>query len=147
MSIYHHIPNKEALIEAVMERGTPGSLPTASGDWRRDLRVLMNAFYEQLSAHPALLPLRWERRKIGAETKAILDREKAIFKAASIGPALGRDAHRLLGSYVVGFVVAGTEASHSIPRTEWLQQFNRGLDILIDGIEARRQKMQSDGYS
>jgi AcrR family transcriptional regulator len=140
MAIYHHIPNKESLVDAVMARGTPGSIPAATGNWRRDLRAVMNALYEQLSAHPALLPLRWTRRKIGPEAKAVLDREEAIFQAAGIGKALARDAHRLLGSYVVGFVVVGTKASRSISREAWLKQFNAGLDVIIEGIEARRRR-------
>ena len=140
MAIYHHIPDKESLVEAVMERGTPGTLPVMTGAWPVDLRARMLALYERLSAHPALLPLRWARRKIGPEAKAILNRERTIFKAAGIGKALGQDAHRLLGSYVVGFVVVGIEASRSISRAEWLKQFNAGLDIVIDGIEARRQR-------
>jgi AcrR family transcriptional regulator len=137
MAIYHHIPDKAALIEVVMSRGTPGSLPLATGNWRNDLRALMNALYEQISAHPALLPLRWTRRKAGPEAKSFLDCEHAIFKTAGMGEALAQDAHRVLGGYVIGFVVIGGEASRSISHDEWVKQFNAGLDILIDGIEAR----------
>jgi AcrR family transcriptional regulator len=140
MALYHHIPNKAALIEAVMARGTLGVLPVATGNWRDDLRVLMNAFYERISAHPALLPLRWERRRAGPEAKAMLDRENAILKTAGMDKSLMQDAHRLLGGYVVGFVVIGAEASRSVSRKEWLAQFNIGLEILIDGIETRLRR-------
>lgn len=140
MALYHHVPNKAALVEAVMARGTPGSLPLATGNWRDDLCTLMNALYAQLSTHPGLLPLRWARRRAAPEAKAVLEREDAIFKAAGMSKALAQDAHRLLGGYVVGFVVIGTEASRSIPREEWVRQFNAGLDILIDGIETRLRR-------
>lgn len=140
MAIYHHVPDKAALVEAVMLRGTPGSLPVATGNWRDDLRALMNTLYERISAHPALLPLRWERRKAGPEAKAVLEREYAIFRAAGMSEVLAQDAHRLLGGYVVGFVVVGTEASRSVSREKWVKQFNTGLDILIDGLEARLRR-------
>jgi hypothetical protein len=55
MAIYHHLPNKEALLEAVVTHGTPGALPLPDGGWRTDLRALANAVHRQFSAHPALL--------------------------------------------------------------------------------------------
>jgi AcrR family transcriptional regulator len=139
MALYHHFPSKEALIDAVMARGTPGALPKPSGRWRDDLRALMNAVRRQLSAHPGLLPLRWARRRVSPEAKVILDMEAAIFERAGFGDDLRRDAHRLLGSYVVGFVVAGVEALREVSDAEWATQFDVGLAMLIDGIEARHR--------
>ena len=137
--LFKHFPNKEALVEAILERGSPGSLPALTGKWRPDVHALMRVVYEQLSAHPALLPLRWERRVNSPEAKKTLALESQIFKAAGIDGRLALDAHRLLGSYVVGFVVAGMEARKSIPEEEWLSQFEIGLDIALDGIDARRR--------
>jgi len=139
MALYHHFPNKEALVEAVLERGTPGSLPALTGQWRSDFHALLRIVYEQLSAHPVLLPLRWERRVNSPEAKKIHALERQIFKAAGIDGRLALDVHRLLGSYVVGFVVSGMEARKSIPYEDWLSQFERGLDIVLDGIDARRR--------
>jgi AcrR family transcriptional regulator len=140
MAIYHHLPNKEALIEAVVEHGTPGTLPPLRGDWRSDLRALANAVHQQFSAHPALLPLRWKRRTAGAEAKVIREREREIFRSAGLGEALSRDAHRLLGSYLIGSVVAQAEARNTVSSGDWTTQFIIGLDLLIDGIETRRRR-------
>lgn len=143
MSLYHHFPNKEALLDAVMARGTPGPLPQPTGKWRVDLCALLDAARKQLSAHPALLPLRWARRTVSPEAEAVLRREKAIFKAAGLGKDLSRDAHRLLGSYVLGFVVARAEALRENPDADWGDQFKVGLEMLIDGIELRRKREAS----
>jgi len=140
MAIYHHLPNKEALLEAVVTYGTPGALPVPDGDWRTDLRALANAVHRQFSAHPALLPLRWKRRSAGSEAKAIREREREIFQQAAFGEALSRDAHRLLGSYVIGSIVAQAEASDEVSSEDWSEQFNIGLGILIEGIEMRRRR-------
>jgi AcrR family transcriptional regulator len=140
MAIYHHLPNKEALVEAVVTHGTPGRLPSPTGDWRGDLRALANAVHRQFSAHPALLPLRWKRRAAGAEAKLIREREREIFRAAGLGEALSRDAHRLLGSYVIGSIVVQAEARNAVSFEDWTAQFNKGLDLVIDGIEARCQR-------
>lgn len=146
MALYHHFENKEALLEAMMRRGTPGCMPEVTGRWRADLRALMNAVRVQLSAHPGLLPLRWARRKASPEALAILGREQAIFDGAGFSKALAQDAHRLLGSYVVGFVVAhaaaGAEAADE-PESEaddWARQFNAGVELLLDGIEVRLKR-------
>ena len=139
MALYHHFSNKEALVKAVLERGTPGSLPALTGQWRPALHALLRTVYEQLSAHPVLLPLRWERRVNSPEARKIHALESQIFKAAGIDGRLALDVHRLLGSYVVGFVVSGMEARKSIPYEEWLSQFEIGLDIVLDGIDARRR--------
>lgn len=140
MAIYHHLPNKEALVEAVVTYGTRGELPPPGGEWRGDLRDLANAVHRQFSAHPALLPLRWKRRTAGAEAKAIREREREIFRAAGLGEALARDAHRLLGSYVIGSIVAQAEARNDVSSEDWTAQFEIGLDLLIDGIETRRRR-------
>ncbi|MGC1463345.1 MAG: TetR/AcrR family transcriptional regulator [Terracidiphilus sp.] len=140
MALYHHFPSKEVLVDAVLQRGSPGSLPALTGKWRRDVKATMRVVYEHLSAHPALLPVRWERRVNSPEAKLILERERQIFEAAGIKGALARDAHRLLGSYVVGFVVVGIEARRTIREGEWFPQFEAGLEILLDGLEARRRR-------
>jgi AcrR family transcriptional regulator len=140
MALYHHFPNKEALVDAVLKRGSPGSVPPLTADWREDVRALMCVVYEQLSAHPALLPLRWERRVNSPEAKLILEQERRIFNTAGIKGTLALDAHRLLGSYVVGFAVAGIQARKTIPEAEWSPQFEVGLEILLDGIEVHRDK-------
>jgi hypothetical protein len=100
----------------------------------------MNAVRLQLSAHPALLPLRWASRKESREALAVLDRERTIFKSARFDEALARDVHRTLGSYLVGFVVAGTQPHPGISNTDWAAQFDVGLEILMDGIEARLRR-------
>lgn len=139
MALYHHFPGKDALVEAVLKRGTPGALHALTGEWRKDLKATMRVVYQQLSAHPALLPLRWERRVNSPEAKRLLDQERRIFEAAGITGSLALDVHRLLGSYVVGFVVAGIPARKTISDSEWFGPFDVGLEILLDGVEVRRR--------
>jgi AcrR family transcriptional regulator len=139
MALYYHFSSKEALVEAVLQRGTPGALPAPTGKWRQDVKATMRVVYEQLSAHPVLLPLRWERRVNSPEAKRLLEQERRIFEGAGITGSLALDVHRLLGSYVVGFVAAGIPARKTIPESEWFAQFDVGLEILLDGVEVRRR--------
>jgi AcrR family transcriptional regulator len=141
MALYHHFENKDALLDAMMRQGTSGDLPELTGHWRADLSALTNAVRAQLSAHPGLLPLRWERRKVSQEALAVLELERAIVRNARFSKGLAQNAHRLLGSYVVGFVVAHAAAGASDGRgpkaAEWAREFDAGLELLLDGIAAR----------
>lgn len=60
MGLYHHVENKAALVELLVERAyRERPLPTPSGDdWRDDLLELAIWMRETLKAHPAVAHLR-----------------------------------------------------------------------------------------
>jgi TetR/AcrR family transcriptional regulator, tetracycline repressor protein len=69
MSLYHHYPNKEAILLAIAESVSAAALgdSAASGDsalgsapigeWRDHVRLLFVGLYELVQAHPRALPL------------------------------------------------------------------------------------------
>ena len=63
MSLYHHFPNKEAILLAVAESiaaaalGDAGGGDASAGDWRERVRLLFVGLYELVQAHPRALPL------------------------------------------------------------------------------------------
>ena len=148
MSLYHHFPSRESLIEAVLAAASPHDLPAATGRWRDDSVALAEAVYARLAAHPKVLPLRWDRRR-SPHARSVLDAELRIFQSAGYDEALARDAHRLLGSYIVGCVIVELEAARRIPAAVMRAQFRIGLEMLLDGIAARhlrnaRPKLEPD---
>jgi AcrR family transcriptional regulator len=64
MGLYHHVANKAALVELLVDRAyRERPLPTPSGeDWREDLLVLSTWTREITKAHPALPQLRHQHR-------------------------------------------------------------------------------------
>ena len=58
MSLYHHLPNKEALLDAMVDRVYAGiDLPTPDGDWRAGLRRRSASVREVLPRPPWAPPL------------------------------------------------------------------------------------------
>ncbi len=58
MSIYHHVPNKQALLQAVYERVLEElPVPRATvGGWQHALRDLARRFYRLARRHPQVMP-------------------------------------------------------------------------------------------
>lgn len=59
MALYHHFPNKDALLDGIVEElACQAPAPRFDGtDWRDDLRRYARAHVDTLAAHPNLVPL------------------------------------------------------------------------------------------
>jgi TetR/AcrR family transcriptional regulator, tetracycline repressor protein len=59
MSLYHHFPNKEAILVEVAENIAAAALgdPTSRGTWQERTRLLFIGLYELIESHPRALPL------------------------------------------------------------------------------------------
>ncbi|MDZ4170230.1 MAG: TetR family transcriptional regulator [Coriobacteriia bacterium] len=59
MSLYHHVPNKDALLDGVVELALAAQAPTApppSGDWKATVIAAVCGFRRALITHPNVLP-------------------------------------------------------------------------------------------
>lgn len=59
MSLYHHVPNKQALLDGVVELSLTSPAPARppEGDWRATVMEAVAGFRRALTAHPNVLPL------------------------------------------------------------------------------------------
>lgn len=59
MSLYHHVPNKQALLDGVVELSLAAQAPSKppSGDWRDIVTAALLGFRRALTAHPNVLPI------------------------------------------------------------------------------------------
>ena len=59
MSLYHHFPNKEAILDGVAEAIAAAAvgLPPSEADWRDKVRFLFTGLHLLVQAHPRALPL------------------------------------------------------------------------------------------
>jgi AcrR family transcriptional regulator len=56
MSIYHHVPNKDELLRALVERVFAAmAVPPPEGDWQRQVRAWAEAYRGVAAAHPNLV--------------------------------------------------------------------------------------------
>ncbi|WP_171169060.1 TetR/AcrR family transcriptional regulator C-terminal domain-containing protein [Streptomyces sp. I05A-00742] len=120
MTLYHHVPNKEALLDGLVERVFAGALPVEGGDvgggdvgtsdWQSWLRTYAAALRTTLLSHPGVLPLVAARP---ATTPATLDAvEHGLRVLTSAGFPLGRAVHALNSLSLL--VVSHAVAEHAI---------------------------------
>ncbi len=103
MSLYRHVPDRETLLDLVLDAMT-AELPETplTGDWRADATALARDVRAGLLRRPhltVLLTSRGDRRPGGL---AALDRALGIFRSAGLDEREAVLANHALGNYVAG---------------------------------------------
>ena len=109
MSLYHHFPGKEAILDAVAEAIAAAAvgLPPSEADWRGKVHFLFTGLHLLVQAHPRALPLISAgvirtpsgRRWMEALMHALLD--------AGFTPEDAASVYHTLGAYTLGLGYAG----------------------------------------
>jgi AcrR family transcriptional regulator len=157
MSLYWHVPNKEALLDGVIElmieeMDVP---PVGDGDWAEALRTAARTFRRVVLRHRNALPL-LASRPLPAYAAASRMTEDAItaLEAAGFDRPTAIQAARTVSRYVMGFTFAERAPgdppppSSSSPALDDLLQsvagsaqeelFEFGLEILLRGLRTLR---------
>ncbi|MGY6651743.1 TetR/AcrR family transcriptional regulator [Amycolatopsis roodepoortensis] len=172
MSLYHHVPNKDAILDGVVdavfaaiELPDPGAV-----DWREAIRARASSARAVLSRHSWALGLMDSRRNPGPATLRHHDAVLGVLRRAGFTVPMAVHAVSLIDSYIGGFVlqesnlplsedvpeVAG-DILDGLPRDEFphlaeviteharrpgydhTKEFAYGLDLILEGLEARRK--------
>ncbi|MGW4243012.1 TetR/AcrR family transcriptional regulator [Nocardia sp. NPDC004722] len=173
MSLYHHIPNKDAMLDGVVDAVFAAiELPVAEGDWRTAIRARAESTRTVLSQHRWALGLLDSRPTPGPATLRHHDAVLGILLNADFTLELAAHAVSVLDSYIGGYVLqeanlpittpaevrtvaAGILADlpaeelphlramivdHALqPGYNYSGEFDFGLDLILDGLEARRK--------
>lgn len=172
MSLYHHVANKDALLDAMVDHVfTEVALPVEA-PWREAIEARCRSLRDTLNRHPWALPLLESRRNPGPATLAHHDRLLGVLRGGGFTVAAAAHAVSFLDAYVLGFVqqeqslpiqdphvldamaaelmaaelaqayphVAELVAEHaSQPGYSYGQEFEVGLPLMLDGLEALRR--------
>ena len=111
MSLYHHVANKEALLDAVVERLGEDLLaeveadtgPDAEQDWRGAVRARSLAARRVMLRHPWLPALLQTRSSMGPSIIRLHDQVLGVLLAGGFSYDLAHHALHALGSRVLGF--------------------------------------------
>jgi AcrR family transcriptional regulator len=108
MTLYHHVPNKDALLDGLVEVVLRGAADVPDDDWRSALRGYAHRLRATLLAHPAVLPLAVSRSASTPESLRVAERMLRRLRAAgfALGPAL--DLFNALSVFVLGHAAAET---------------------------------------
>jgi TetR/AcrR family transcriptional regulator, tetracycline repressor protein len=104
MAVYHHLPNKAAVLDGVVEavlREVPLDAP-AGLPWEERLGALARGYRDALRAHPHALPVVATRPDVTPAALRILDTALGILLEAGLDPAEALKAVHAASCFVVG---------------------------------------------
>lgn len=135
MSIYHHLPNKDAILDGMVDAVFGEiELPSCDGDWRTAMRDRAISARDALVRHPWAIGLMDSRTSPGLETLRHHDAVIGCLRAGGFTIAGAAHAFSLLDSYVYGFAVQET----SMP----FEATGGDLDELAEAILAQMPRDQ-----
>ena len=103
MSLYRHVPDRDTLLDLVLDAMT-AEIPATrlTGDWRTDAAALARDVRSVLLRRPHLTVLLTSRADRGVGGLAALDRALAIFRSAGLAERDAVEANHALGNLVAG---------------------------------------------
>lgn len=111
MSIYHHLANKDALLDGLVERiageilEESASITTEpSDDWRDDVRARSLAARRVMMRHPWAPSLITSRRAIPVEIQAVFEAALAAMIRGGLSYRIAHRGMHALSSMILGFV-------------------------------------------
>lgn len=106
MTIYHHVENKDAIVDAIVDRVFAEiTLPDAAEDWRSAVRDRCRSARQVLGRHPWAIPLMESRTTPGPATLAHHDAMLGFLFAGGLPIEVVAHAYAILDSYVYGFAL------------------------------------------
>ena len=174
MSLYHHVANKDAILDGVVDEVFAAiELPPADrDDWRDAMKARAHSARAALSQHRWALGLMDSRRNPGPATLRHHDAVLGVLSQAGFTLPMAAHAISLIDSYIGGFVlqeanlpvkspedledVAGgiledlpadelphlsaMIVDHALkPGYDYRNEFDWGLEVILDALEARRR--------
>lgn len=118
MTIYHHVPNKEAIIDGMVDLVfSEIELPPIDLDWRSAILVRSRSMRRVLALHPWASPLMESRTSPGAETLRHHDAVLGCFRNDGFSLEATGHAYAVIDAFLYGFALQ--EAT--LPATEGVE--------------------------
>ena len=106
MSLYNHVPSKEALLSGILETVMGQfELPRHDGDWLERLRDLALAYRRLLLAHPNVLSLFAEHRHLDPDCLQPIELTLEALRSGGLSVEETTTAYHMLVGYVQGHVM------------------------------------------
>ncbi|WP_447005706.1 TetR/AcrR family transcriptional regulator [Saccharothrix isguenensis] len=106
MSLYHHVANKDEILDGIVDLVFSRiELPSPGGDWRREMHRRAASARRVIGSHPWAIGLLESRTTPGPATLRHHDATIGTLRRAGFSVAMTAHAYALLDSYVYGFVV------------------------------------------
>ncbi len=166
MTLYGYFRSKDELLQAVVDQAVrPAERPRRDGSWQEQMRSLVHTAHRTLSRHPALVQIRFRQPILRPDALRFGQRVVGILRQAGFDDRESASAFRLIFTYTFGFAGLSPASSAQQAREQaasaaaalpperfpnltataahWSHtmagedEFDYGLDRIIDGLQAR----------
>jgi len=165
MALYHHFPNKEAILDGVAARiieETGPAMPLDGGDWKTVMLSGPASAGRAIAAHPKAGWLFLGRQYSTAQSLQMLEAPLSILRSAGFEGQELVDAAHAIFAYTAGWYMLSSgqggswsgpdaeavessgevvplAAAHAAELRDWSRGMEEGLLALLDGLEARKK--------
>lgn len=117
MALYHHIPNKDALLDGMVEElATATPVPRLDhATWQDGLRAYTRAQLDNLAAHPNLVTLILTRPAVTGRNNRMMESLLESLGKAGFGPAEALDIVYALNALILVHAALGTGSGDPPP--------------------------------
>ena len=106
MTIYHHVPSKEAIIDGMVDLVfSEIDLPPAGTDWRTAIRHRSASARSALARHPWAVPLMESRTTPGPATLRHHDAVLGCLRGGGLSIEMTAHAYALIDAFIYGFAL------------------------------------------
>ncbi len=106
MSLYHHVPSKQHILDGMVEAVFAEiELPPDGLDWKEAMRMRAESVRATLTRHPWAIGIMESRRSPGPATLRHHDAVIGCCRKAGFSIAMAAHAFSVLDSYIYGFVL------------------------------------------
>jgi AcrR family transcriptional regulator len=118
MSVYHHVANKDEILDGIVDIVFGEiDLPTIGGDWHQEMRRRASSAREALQRHPWAIGLLESRTNPGPATLKHHDTVIGTLRAAGFSVVATAHAYALIDAYIYGFALSEASLPINGPET------------------------------
>jgi AcrR family transcriptional regulator len=140
MSLYHHFPNKDAILEGVVVLALEAEAPPApvGAGWEGPVRAAVLGFRRVLVNHPNVLPVMAAHPPTTPGTSAYIEGPLRFLLATAFAPADASDLFQAVFALAFGHAMLSTSYTaieqEGLPSVRFTEtSFSRTLDVLLEG--------------
>lgn len=110
MTILHHFGSKDELLRAIAEHGLHSvDMPSATDDWRNDLKAVADAYRAIAHRHPRVFPLHFRYNATGPADHISSEIVYGALQRAGLSDAQAAGLGLAFYAFVLGFALAEAE--------------------------------------
>ncbi len=152
MTIYHHVENKESIIDGMVDMVFSEIAPPPAGeDWKTAIRIRCISAREVLNRHPWAPPLMESRTSPGPETLAHHDAVLGCLRRGGLSLEMTAHAYTIVDSYLYGFALQEAQLPQG-----GREEIGELAEVMVDAfpvdayphlVELATQHVLQPGYS